>query len=348
MKYTVKSSDLAVVEYQDDINIIANAVYGNLLNETTGIVPSTFEQGAPANYTLVIAPQNYEQNMQIVVKIAPEVDFVSDELRCHGIAGTDSPNVSCRIVSLRKKIIRIEDAVKYTPGNPGQIKIIFELLRNPNKNVITSSFQIQTKTIDNYPLDRLLTNMSVNFYCSYPCAQCNRNDTNFCTACYPSSAFPVKFKNRCLETCPDGLVNNGNNSCTECTAPCDTCVETATKCTSCKQDYFLFNKELGFCREIVRWPFPYVITGILSFFIVACSEIKTGGVSHFKESFIAFLSIPEFFSWLNFTFFIWYFNKQEGVLLGCVIACGLYMLINFIHFIIHPRKMVPRTLYSYK
>ena len=223
------------------------------------------------------------------------------------------------------------------------------MLRNPNKNIITSSFEVQTKTIDDFPLDRLLTNMTVNFFCSYPCAQCERNDTTFCTACYPSSAFPVKFKNRCLETCPATLVNNGNNSCTECVAPCETCVEEPTKCTGCRKGYFLLNKVDGICREIVYWPFPYLITGILCFFIVAISECATGGIAHFKETFIAFLSIPEFLSWINLTVFIWWFRaKLEGVLLGCIIACLLYMLINFIHSIIHPRKMVPRTLYSYK
>ena len=66
------------------------------------------------------------------------------------------------------------------------MRFLIENLRNPVVNEITDSFLIKTFTRDDYPMDTLLTNMTVNFYCEYPCAECDaENDApSRCKACY--------------------------------------------------------------------------------------------------------------------------------------------------------------------
>lgn len=52
----------------------------------------------------------------------------------------------------------------------------FDRLKNPTKNVVTTSFYIETYTSDNYKLDELKQNMTVNFFCMYPCASCSETE----------------------------------------------------------------------------------------------------------------------------------------------------------------------------
>ena len=52
------------------------------------------------------------------------------------------------------------------------MKIMIENLMNPVDNVITGSFGLTTETSDGYAMDELYEDMTINFYCEYPCANC--------------------------------------------------------------------------------------------------------------------------------------------------------------------------------
>lgn len=43
---------------------------------------------------------------------------------------------------------------------------------NPTNNVVTGSFGITTKTSDDYSMDELFDDITINFYCEYPCSAC--------------------------------------------------------------------------------------------------------------------------------------------------------------------------------
>ena len=104
----------------------------------------------------------------------------------------------------------------------------------------------------------------------------------------------------------------------------------------------------GVCREEVYWPFPYVLIGFLSFIIILISEIITKRESRFKEAFIAFLSIPEVLSWITFIVFCYYRIGARGPTALASLALLTYFIVNLAHAIVHPRKIVPNSLFSYK
>ena len=106
------------------------------------------------------------------------------------------------------------------------------------------------------------------------------------------------------------------------------------------------------CREEVFWPFPFIGLGLIAFILILISEIVTKRESRFKEAFIAFLSIPEMASWLTFVGMVFYRTSRDGTFEPAFVlsAMGviLYMIVNLVHACVHPRRMVPNTLFSYK
>jgi len=170
IRYSVKSRDFDVLEFQHQRNGLQNTKPGALSSKNNGIVPDTFKQGAAAKYTLELRPINYEQNMKIYVTLPPQVTFATKKVNCAGLSGTDTPTVKCVITS--KGEIVIQDAVKYQKLNPKLIRIEIGELNNPNKTVISKSFGVKTVTEDGFTLDNINQNMTVNFYCAYPCAEC--------------------------------------------------------------------------------------------------------------------------------------------------------------------------------
>jgi len=87
---------------------------------------------------------------------------------------------------------------------------------------------------------------------------------------------------------------------------------------------------------------------VVGFILISISECVTKRESRFKEAFIAFLSLPEVGSWICFIAFTMYRVGAIGPTLLAAIALLMYAVINLAHAIIHPRKMVPHTLFSYK
>lgn len=138
-------------------------------------------------------------------------------------------------------------------------------------------------------------------------------------------------------------------TCEDCQSPCVTCEGSPTFCTLCIDGYYVI--EGGKCRESIVWYFPFLGTAAFFLLLITISEVVTKRKSNFKESLIAFWSIPEVLSWGCLIWFMWYRVGEERRTYAtglAAIAAILYLCINFVHAIIHPRYMVPTTLYSYK
>jgi hypothetical protein len=60
--------------------------------------------------------------MQIIISLPKEIKFSNKTLVCEGLAGTDYPQLNCK-VDKKAKTITIDDAVTFQRGNPGTIKI---------------------------------------------------------------------------------------------------------------------------------------------------------------------------------------------------------------------------------
>lgn len=68
---------------------------------------------------------------------------------------------------------------------PLQITIMVMQIKNPLDNIITETFQIVTETWDGYLIDTLEEGLNVNFFCVFPCKQCDEeNDPSYCLSCY--------------------------------------------------------------------------------------------------------------------------------------------------------------------
>lgn len=135
-----------------------------------------------------------------------------------------------------RKTINITNAVQYQTGNPGTIQIIISTLKNPAKNLVTETFQIRTFTKEGFALDALTEKLTINFFCEYPCAQCNLIKTQ-CTECYAGDTFPIFFNYTCLAQCPSSYTNTSTLNCTECISPCKECIGDGETCTECIDGY---------------------------------------------------------------------------------------------------------------
>ena len=113
------------------------------------------------------------QNLDILLTLPPEINFGTDTLVCEGLSGTDNVGTLNCLEDRENKQINITNAVTYQAGNPGEIRILLSKLKNPVENNITSSFKIETFTSDGWKLDEITENVTINFYCEYPCASCN-------------------------------------------------------------------------------------------------------------------------------------------------------------------------------
>jgi hypothetical protein len=290
------------------------------------------------------------------------------------LAGTDSPDLICE-TDRNARTITLKNAVTYQEGNPGKIKLLFSQLINPSQNVITDSFKIETRTSEGFPLDLLKTGVFVNFYCEYPCMTCNQEVKTECNQCYGESEFDIWYDHKCVTNCPDGFVNTTTYNCTACDHPCLTCFNESNMCLTCAEGYWKTAKD-STCWLKIYYPFPWFCLSILFFILIVISEIVTKTESRFKESFIALISIPEILCWITYIglLFVTIEYKTvtiENVLLSdiktkgikdslkninekalptmlAILALLTYCLINFSHALIHPRKIVPNAMASYK
>ena len=88
---------------------------------------------------------NYKQNANIILTLPPEVNFGTDTVTCKGLKGTDFTDEYLECFEDRvNKRINITNAVTFSRGNPGEIRIQLSKLKNPVDNIVTSSFKIET------------------------------------------------------------------------------------------------------------------------------------------------------------------------------------------------------------
>lgn len=143
------------------------------------------------------------------------------------------------------------------------------------------------------------------------------------------------------------MVETEELTCIDCESPCVTCEGSPNFCLTCIDGYYVI--EGGQCREEVVWYFPFVGMAFIFFLLITISEIVTKRASNFKESLIAFWSIPEVLSWGCLIWFMWHRVSHESYATSlAVIGAIFYVCLNSVHAVIHPRYMVPNTLYSYK
>ena len=288
--------------------------------------------------------ENFEKNMYFTLSLPAEIDFGDEDPYCTGLSGVDNDVLRCD-ADRDAKTLKFTNAMQFSQANPGEIVILIENLKNPKENVITSSFMVVTETFDGYPMDELKTDLTINFYCEYPCANCPQGAPSQCESCYNTAVERYFEENKCLAECPTGKVETALLTCTNCTSPCVTCEGSATSCTSCIDGYYVVE---DFCREEVTWYFPFIGMALCFFILITVSEIVTKRASNFKESLIAFWSIPEVLSWACVTWWMIHRVGQTPHSALAALACLMYVCINCVHAIIHPRYMVPNTLYSYK
>ena len=123
----------------------------------------------------------------------PEINFGDDDPFCTGLKGTDIDVLNC-VADREAKTLTFDNVMQFSEANPGEMIILLENLRNPVENIITSSFGIKTMTFDGYDMDQIQSNITVNFFCEYPCAACPPDDPKTCTECYQTSTFRYFFE----------------------------------------------------------------------------------------------------------------------------------------------------------
>jgi hypothetical protein len=172
------------LEYQlTDLNL-QNTIAGTINPKTASVIPNYWEKGKLANYTIKFVPENFEQNMKIVIGLDKRV-VIPDNWNntCKGIRGTDKVDLACE-VNWYNHTITLTDAVASKDIKPDVIEFVIENLTNPIYNIVTESFTIHTYTYDWYAIDKIERDLTLNFYCIFPCATCNFDYPDKCYSCY--------------------------------------------------------------------------------------------------------------------------------------------------------------------
>ena len=114
------------------------------------------------------------------------------------------------------KTIIVNNAFKGTFYADGKsyINITIEGFQNPLANTVTDSFVIQTfnqpttSTTVYYFIDWIVSGLSLNSACNYPCRTCDKDDPSSCTSCYSSGTLNKLQDNTCVTTCSLGKFFN--------------------------------------------------------------------------------------------------------------------------------------------
>jgi len=77
------------------------------------------------------------------------------------------------LINTADKSFTISDAVTNQEIAPNNITFSVDSLSNPSVRKLTSSFKIETFTSDGYAIDKITSNLEINFFCVYPCKTCN-------------------------------------------------------------------------------------------------------------------------------------------------------------------------------
>jgi hypothetical protein len=318
---------------------IRNTVAGDFVEGQSSVQPSSFDGGVANRYSFAFKPTNYEQDMLVKIKSPSTIPIESvDNVVCFGEEGTDTQQLLCEFSTLTGEIT-IKEAFTYQENKPELVRIGIESFVNPDKGAVTGSFKIYTFTFDGYKLDAQERDLTVNFYCEFPCKTCDPFDFEVCYSCFIGDTFQNWHDFDCYTTCPSGFTATGSNNCTACVEPCATCSETTSTCTSCASGFMLYKDNK--CIEEVFYPFPWLLIAIVWFVIILVSEISTKGVSKFKEAYIAMLSISEFGSWVTFIALCVHRQGFKPAAIVALAALGCSLCLNAAHAFLHVKKIVP-------
>ena len=123
--------------------------------------------------------------------------------------------------------------------------------------------------------------------CNERCEECQGPDPDQCTVC--SNQFPLReedtniclnscnqdyfqVENSCVKSCPEGYFGS-SNVCVECSGSCADCEGSASSCTACKEEKFLFGTV---CQD--SCPTGYFVSeGVCAMCDSSCLECKGAG-----------------------------------------------------------------------
>lgn len=132
--------------------------------------------------------------MRIYIYFPKEITFPANwnqtyfDTGCVGVTGTSFPKLRCEYDKYQH-MLNFTDALSMAEIRPDKITINITDLRNPIQNIKTSPFRIITETADGYKIDQMDTikPLYVNFFCVFPCKECNNTDGSQCFSCYGGS-----------------------------------------------------------------------------------------------------------------------------------------------------------------
>jgi len=86
------------------------------------VTPSYWEKKQEANYTVAFKPANFEQMMEVKITV-PKSITIPETVICHGVRGTDNPEVTCE-VNQDDHTITLTDAVNQRDIAPPRIEVL--------------------------------------------------------------------------------------------------------------------------------------------------------------------------------------------------------------------------------
>ena len=161
-------------------------------------------------------------------------------------------DLSARSITVRN-IVQVQRAYEPTPGQ--KIRLVVSGLRTPYTSDETDSFQMTTfNYVDDtfyYMIDKVVTGLTINSKCNYPCKDCPDDEPSVCLACYPEDlnisvqkGKPFLQVDTCVEQCSgDRYYDAATERCEKCDPKCLSCETSSTFCTSCGIDIYLFLHE---------------------------------------------------------------------------------------------------------
>ena len=106
----------------------------------------------------------------------------------------------------------------------------------------THTFIAETRTsASGFKIDQRNQGMTVRAFCDYPCRTCPSTATTQCLTCFTNWYLQ---DSSCVQQCSEGKILN-NGICESCDASCVACSVSATTCTKCGKDGFLFLNPLN-------------------------------------------------------------------------------------------------------
>lgn len=148
------------------------------------------------------------------------------------------PMTGC-IVDTANQFITVKTGFTAAVSAGDEISITFGNVVNPitQQNPGTFTLQSFTDSTFTYKIDQILSGLSPQFECDYPCKTCNLPTSKTqCTSCQTNVPTETKIYldgTSCVTVCPDGKYADDNKICQPCPTACATC-SSSTVCLSCK------------------------------------------------------------------------------------------------------------------